>query len=433
MSADLREELDSLARTQTFSPDPTAWERGRRARRRGHVLAVAAVLAILASVGGVATLVSVDDDREARTASTEVVEGGAIPSRIIDPGGLEAETDLAVGRASVAFVGSDGRPVVVTATDGRYHGLALTGWDGRLLSLSPDGTHLAWTIESDTEGRLREGFALLDLVSGDIRLISSGSPASITPEAISWSPSSTWLTWFAGDTVTRTRVESTAVETSATGKQVEWSAVDDDGVVTFYAQGPRRWGLDGAYGRMTMSEDASFDAPRRGRNDAAIASPSGRTVALASSADAAAVDFLDSGRFAERALAPDLYPAGAAVRPLGWADDSLLLAHVDAPSGSYVEGPHLALLTSPDRPRSEWTYRIVMRDVPDVTELGVAVDLVPDLDGTSSQRFTHDFGASPASPRPLGIELSLFIGLAVAAAIAVLLALRWLWRRLLGP
>ena len=62
--------------------------------------------------------------------------------------------------------------------------------------------------------------------------------------------------------------------------------------------------------------------------------------------------------------------------------------------------------------------------------VSLAVDLVPDLDGTSSQELTHDFPAD-SPPAPFGIELSLFIGLGVAAAIAVLLALRWLWRRLL--
>jgi hypothetical protein len=133
----------------------------------------------------------------------------------------------------------------------------------------------------------------------------------------------------------------------------------------------------------------------------------------------------------ERTLPADLYPDGAAVSPVGWAEDSLVVAEVDAPAGSYVEGPHLVLMTSPDRSESEWTYRILLRDVPDTLGLSLAVDLVPDLDGTSSQELTHDFAAD-SPPAPFGIELSLFIGLGMAAAIAVLLALRWLWRRLLG-
>ena len=133
---DLRTTLHRIA--DTTDPLPVAddlWRRGQRARRRGQVLAVAAVLAVLASVGGLATLVSTD--REVRTASTEVVEGGAIPSRIEDPDGLSATTDLAVGRASVAFVGRAADAIVVTAQDGRYHALDLTGWRRRAAVAQP--------------------------------------------------------------------------------------------------------------------------------------------------------------------------------------------------------------------------------------------------------------------------------------------------------
>ena len=42
-------------------------------------------------------------------------------------------------------------------------------------------------------------------------------------------------------------------------------------------------------------------------------------------------------------------------------------------------------MTSPDRPESEWTYRILLRDLPDALSLSLAVDLIPDLDGTSAQ------------------------------------------------
>jgi hypothetical protein len=431
---DLRTRMHHVA--EEVTPLPVAddlWRRGQAARHRGQALVVAAVLMVLASVGGGVALWS-PSDREARTASAEVPEGGAIPSRIEDPGDLGPTTDLAVGQVSVAFVSSSKQPVVVTAADGRYHALDLPGWDGGLLSLSPDGDSLAWTIESDGEGRPREGFALVDLASGELRLMSSGSPGSTTPQEISWSPSGTWLTSFADDAVSRVPVDPAGVftqETTATGKEVEWSAVDDEGNLSFWAQGPRQWSRDGTYGRKKMSDGTPFDAGRRGRNHAATVSPDGQTVALASSARVPAVDFLIGDRFEERPLDGDLYPDGAQVSPLGWTQDSLLLARVDGPSGSYVEGPHLALMTSPDRPESEWTYRIVMRDVPDVASLSVAVDLVPDLDGTSSQELTHDFGDTVDDPpAPLGIELSLSIGLAVAGAIGLLLGLRLLWRRL---
>ena len=148
MSTDLREELDALARTQTFSPDPSAWDRGRRARVVVRVsppgLAAVAVVAVVAGAGALA----LQPDREARTASSEVVEGGAIPSRIEDiPADLEPTTDLAVGRGAAAFISTSQRdPVVVTAADGVAHRLDLPGWseDGQALALSPDGMNLAW-------------------------------------------------------------------------------------------------------------------------------------------------------------------------------------------------------------------------------------------------------------------------------------------------
>lgn len=426
MTDDLRTSLHRIA--DGTAPLPVAddlWQRGRAARRRGQALAVAAALAIVVGLGGIATLTV--DDREVRTASTEEVPGGAIPSRIVDPGDLRTESDLAVGRASVAFAGSGGQAVVVTATDGRYHALGLAGWDGELLSLSPDGTSLVWTVVADAEdGRPVDGLAILDLVSGETsqRPLANPDGTLLTPQGVSWSPSGQWLTWFGGDAVGRMPVGAGSVETSATGKQVEWSAVDDEGVVTLDANGPRQWMREGTVGRMTMSEDTAFDGGRRGRNDAATASPTGGTFALASSADAAAVDFLAAGRFEERSLATDLYPDGAAVRPLGWASDTLVLARVDGPGGSYVEGPHVALFTAPNAPEQQWTYRVVLRDVPDTDTLTIAVDLIPDLDGTSSQQLTHDF------PVPEERDISWLIGLGVAAAIAVLMALRWLWRRL---
>ena len=138
-------------------------------------------------------------------------------------------------------------------------------------------------------------------------------------------------------------------------------------------------------------------------------------------------------RSIDRPLPERLHPDGAVVQPLGWAEDDLLVAIVDPPPSDVVERPRLAIFTSPDAPRSEWTYREFVPQLPDVDSLSVAVGLVPDLDGTSSQELTHDFdSASDSPPAPFGIELSLFIGLGVAAAIAVLLAIRWLWRRLLG-
>jgi hypothetical protein len=384
MSTDLREELDALADTQTFSPDPSAWDRGRRARRRDRALAVVAALVLVAGLGGAALWST--SDREARTASTDVVDVGVgmIPSRVAYPGELQLETDLAVGRGSVAFFSSTAQAVVIGATDGRPRALDLPDLSSNRgpLSLSPDGTLLAWR----NLGRIH----VADLTDGT----STFYPADEEHADVStleWAPDSDRLLW---------------------------NGTDDRG---------RKSG-----GVLTMSgqDGTSILSPSALRG---IPSPRGDLVAVASlSTDEDAATFVDRrGRTIGRALPDDLYPVGAGLTPLGWAGDHLVVAQAYGPPGSYVEGQHLVLFTSPDRPPSEWTYRIVAGDVPqNAVPLSVAVDLIPDLDGTSSQALTHDFGdTTPESPRPLGIELSLFIGLCVAAAIALLLGLRWLWRR----
>jgi len=95
-----------------------------------------------------------------------------------------------------------------------------------------------------------------------------------------------------------------------------------------------------------------------------------------------------SGTDLSRELPADSYPDGAVVRPIGWVDDSLLVAGI---------GDDVVLLTSPDRPRSEWVWRAMVDDVPrSQGGVSIAVDLVPDLTGHPDQELTHDFTASPA-------------------------------------
>lgn len=383
---DLRTSLHRLGdAVEPLPVDDDLWHRARASRRRGQVLLVAAVLTIIASVTWSAVLLE-RSDREARTASqaSQEVPGGAIPSRIEDPGDLPATDDLALGRASVALVDSDGDPVVVTATDGDYHALDLPDGPGigGLLALSPDGRWLAWS----NQGRIHT----VDLEDGTHTFYGSDAEHA-TVDDLRWPPASDLLLWNGRD---------------ARG--------DDSGGVLPVGDSP--------------GDPLPVTALR------GIPSPTGDLVAEASDGVVDAARFVQRrGGRTERELPVDLYPGGAFVRPLGWAADDLLLADVDAPPGSYATGRHLALLTSPDRPEAEWTYRIVMRDVPDVAQLSVAVDLVPDLDGTSSQQLTHDFDAPDASPASER-DISWMIGLGVAAAIALLMALRWLasraWRRL---
>jgi hypothetical protein len=157
-------------------------------------------------------------------------------------------------------------------------------------------------------------------------------------------------------------------------------------------------------------------------------SPDGRHLALRSSPGQASYTLDVASREVLEHPFPDDTFGEAVVRPLGWLDDRLQMLLVQEIAGTRAE---LVVTTPEVDATSTWRRSVGSVDTGVANSLSVAVDLVPDLDGTSSQELTHDFGdTTDDPPAPLGIELSLFIGLAVAAAIALLLALRWLWRRL---
>lgn len=428
MSTDLREELDALARTQTFSPDPSAWDRGRRARRRTQVLAVAAAAVVVASVTGVVFSLA-GEDRELRTASSDDVVDvgvGAIPSRIEDiPDDLGSTEDLAVGRASAAFVSGEGEPVVITAADGVPHKLALPafGPDRAAFALSPDGRTLAFQQLVDDGTRV----VLLDLETGTSKplLVHAGDRLEI--DGLTWSPGGRWVGWVApqmgqvpawAGRIRATGRESRRITTPSSMSSV---AVADDGNTVF-------GGVNG--GLFTWAGES--DLPRVSTDLSAgvgAFSPDGRRLALATAPGTASYTLDVAGREVLEHPFPDGTFGEAVVRPLGWLDDRLQLLLVHETAG---RGAELVVTTPEVDATSTWRRSIGSVATTGVANsLSVAVDLIPDLDGTSSQELTHDFGdTTDEPPAPLGIELSLFIGLAVAAAIAVLMALQWLWRRL---
>ncbi|HSU01893.1 MAG TPA: WD40 repeat domain-containing protein [Nocardioides sp.] len=427
---DLRTTLHRLADSTTPLPvEDGLWRRGQAARRRGRAFAVAAVLALVVSVGGIATLVTTTD-REARTASGGEVPEGAIPHRIEDvPGDLGMTTDLAVGRSSAAFVSASGDVVAVTATDGVPHRLALGGRDPGwvALALSPDGRTLAFQQGSSGGTNV----TLLDLESGrrSVLLVHAGDLLKI--DTLAWSPRGDWLAWAASAVVDlpafagQVRASGTDSRRVAPPANVVSVAVADDGTA---ALGRVRGGL------YLWPPVADLGRPTGIPFGPAAFSPDGTRLAL-SSAPGSASHTLDvrSGDVLEHP-----FPTGtlgeSVVRPIGWMDDSLQVLLVQELDGS---GGELVVATPEAGATGTWR-RAVGSVAPEVaSSVSLAVDLLPDLDGTSSQELTHDFGptGSTSSDNPLaatGIELSLLIGLGVAAAIAVLMALRWLWRRLLG-
>jgi hypothetical protein len=397
MTTHLREELTALADTQTFSPDPAAWDRGRRARRRDRVVRGAAAMAVVAVVAGSAVLVARPDPVG---PADDPVRDGAIPSRIPEPDG-PVVTDLAFGRASVAYVDDFVQPILVSATTGeaRYVDLPdfpelvtrdMRRWmRGPWLALSPDGDRLAYPVGTAVErdhgvASLSIGFyRVVDLTTGETELVDL-PPSSGMPLAMSWTADGQIAVDVFGRPTRRTSETNPPPTIS--------------------------WTIDPATGDSRSAPLTGVTAPGKGIS---APFPTDDTAARAVPFETA------DGRDPGRRLPADLYPSGASVTPVGWADDSLLMAQVDGPAGSYVEGEHLVLMTSPDRPQSEWTYRILLRDVPETPSLSLAVDLVPDLDGTSSQVLTHDFGDTTAPdsgrtpvPYVLGALTALLSGLA---------------------
>ena len=380
----LHDELQRLADTAPRPGiDHDLWDRGRALRRRDRLVTSAVVLVLVLVVGGMGTLL-VGPPRAVAPAS-DAVPGGAIPSRIYEPPNNDPllEDDLDIGRASVAFVGANQSSLtpfatVIGAADGTYHFLSLPDLDqGReALALSPDGTRLAWRSKNSE-------LHVADLTTGEVTDL---RPQFATTDHRSWE-----LGW------------------RADSLHLAWA-------------GSRQGGI---FNVVTGEEER---ASARDYFTCCPVSPSGDLAAIRNVRRGGPARFAtaSSEKLLRRALPADLYPKGATVTPLGWADDHLVLATVFGPEGSYVEDYHLALFTSPDRPESEWTYRILVRGVPSSDELSIAVDLIPDLDGATNQQLTHDFG-EPDWPGQGPDRLPLILGalMALLSGLALIRMLRY--------
>ncbi len=452
----LRDGLEHIAEGATPPAiDHSLWERGRRLRRRDRLGAAAAALSVAVLVGGLASFL-VATPQSPSPADGSAADG-ALPSQIFEvPDHLESEgrDGLRIDRAAIAFH-SGGGTVLVSAIDGNYHRvdpLPHANDSSRLLRLSPDGTQLAYVFVSPSQedpDQFMAGVALVDLETGDIDEVAAvgGSGNAVDISSLSWSANSRWLAWSGYDTVswddagpvTDTTGALGAIDTgslaqSTTSATPGAAGVSDTGVVTLIGRRTQIIYSPATSEQTRVPFPADTDVFAGGAvSDRATTSPDGSITAVGLAISAQEAPFVtDDAKVLQRGFATDLYPQGGRSTPLGWAAPSLLVAMVEsrAGSGAYdLDSPALTLFTSPDRPEDEWTYRYLVRDLPDLSEVSVAVDLIPDLDGTSSQRLTQDFPEPdfPMSPGPL----SLLIGLGVAAALSVLYGLRWLWRRFL--
>lgn len=479
MTDALREELARIGEAAPRATVPgDVWTRGRRARRRDRVVAGAAVLSVLVVLGGLGLVLGLPGGSDVPPTAPGV---GAVPSVIHTvptrlAGFVEgsderwapsvAETDLAIGRASVAFASSEYQPlpVIITAADGAYHLLNLPGWLGSSLAgtqvgsaslaLSPDGRSLAWGwYDASTRGSdmVKAGVRVVDLTTGRIRSIPLSGGRGVAVGSVRWSPDSRWLVWQgmemktweknatgwkrnAAGRIAPGSVSSEAIDLSRGGS--EQVAIDNRGTVSWVDERIAGWSSVDAHGRMSRVTDVLTNE----RGAAAAVSPSGRSVALAEGQPTPYASFFQWTHLAvpggdavpfigRRDLPAADYPEGATVEPLGWLDDAHILelvtaAHdVEPGSGWTLGGTELAVVSVGGG--AESAYDVVARiergdeQSGQVRELTVAVDLM------SLDHPTRDF---PAPEWPWSDERKVAVfggaGLAVVAVLVFVVSYR---------
>lgn len=406
--------------------------------------------------------------------STDADANGAVPNRIelitaemmhrdedqedsTDDFDHELVTDdLTIGQGAVAYVAETGLPVVIDADQGEYHLLDLPDFIGNnpeaarlragpTVSLSPDGRQLAYGY-AELAGNpymskvtKQSGVRIVDLDSGDVRTVELDAPVrgAVAVTGFSWSPDGRWLLWF--------------------GTEVEiWDSL----LLQNPTNAVGRIGPDGAADRLKYFVTSAYAIDPEG--GVAIARPdelrfvpvigapvtvprsetdSESTFAVAAQATNEDVDLPNEYYFqvlrtvdTDYTYRVDAYPYiitadtvhrsdpvdvdGRVIEPIGWLDHDRILVRAGAvlASGS-VELTDLVVIDVHDKATTK--VGSVAEDVP---YLSVATGL---LDGQSTVERPVPRWAKPW----WGIPPVLLVGPGLAGAIAVLLALRWLWRR----
>lgn len=380
----LHDLLHELGDTQPpLEIDRDTFRRGRRAHRRAVLLATASALAAVAIVGGL--VFGVLDSSETPPAGR--AQGPAIPSHVYavperlvsytDEGYTWAdglgETDLAVGRASVAL--SFPGPVVISATDGRYHLLELPGFDWRsprvtdapTMALSPDGRRLAysWYLDGDLmdDNHVPSGVRIVDLETGDLTSIRDDRGYGVVVAGLGWSPDGRYLVYTKKirtspngtrgarnffverlDTRTHGAVRIAGVQSDhGLGVSVDgWVAAGSPGVVVA-ADGTRQY--------LELPETSN-----------AVWSVDGRTVAFGAVQNGTVSLVGRTGVRSQRMVA-----GGGRVLALGWTDDGRVGA-------LHLDGEH-ARLTLLDRTGGQARIATVDHRVP-VSVVSVARELL---------------------------------------------------------
>lgn len=398
---ELRRELDRIADSapRIDLPDDT-WTRARRSTVRDRLLVGAAAAVVTVGIAGAVTWLP--DRLDAPVADGRALgvpdRLHAVPERMSDrenDGSWmrdEVEDDVAgIDIGAAAWVTEAGLPVVVGASDGAYHLLDLPDFAGNnetfarglgnpVVALSPDGRSLAYGYavfgpDAGTEP-IPSGVRVVDLTTGELREIPVPGEEGTAVSRIEWSPDGSWLA-FAGmqqGTWTTSTMGTPSGDTAGPvlgrvapgASEAEVRTVVNDEIgLVVDDQGVVTW----------------FDGRVRVWDGGGVSSPSDQDPVL------------------ERALGTT--PDGVAVR-------------LDGDGDGATGGVELV-------PTDGAATRVVVIPTAIRPSLSLATDLM------STDRPTVE---RPAPDWPWSEErLSITIGLGVAAAIAVLMALRSLWRR----
>lgn len=439
---------DELARIADAAPvaevPPDTWARARRVRRRDRGFALAAAAAVIALVAGLVSWLPAQLEPSVSGSSAPGLPGHLYPvpermwARGADDAWLrdEVTSDVAVGQAAAAWLTPEGLPVVVDATDGRYHLLDLPGFSGNnwitavglhppAIALSPDGRRLAYSWatfgpDAATEP-IPSGVRVLDLESGAIRQIPLPGEDGTAVEALGWSVDSRWLAWGGArmgswtmggmgqsePVAGRIAPAATSGEEYVPRRVHPFDAsvgVDVRGHVSLFGNGAANtW--DGRHQRVVLLDaldGAAGQAPVDARGRMAVPSQDGHTV-LVLEAAGATVRPADVG-------APD--EASWEVRPLGWVGGELLMTtHATAANNAELR------MLSVDSERSRLVGTVDGSVVPTLT---VALDLVT-ADRPTVER--------PAPDWPWSDERrAVMVGLGVAGVLGLVYAARRLRR-----
>jgi hypothetical protein len=241
----LREELQRIGDSAPVASVPTdTWARARAYRRRTIAGGAVAAAACVALVAGLAVGVTGEDKSQ-----PPVTDSGTpgVPDRIetVPSDVTQREEDLAVGRSAAAFLTDDGLPVVIGATDGRYHLLDLPDATGSALALSPDGELLGYATTS--------GVAVLDLTTGELRSDVDTSDLYADPpeaEQLDFATGFGILVWAGADPTTSLAgrvvigTDDPAPGGSLPDRDAVWAATEEGGFVGVGTA--RAWFHDGA-------------------------------------------------------------------------------------------------------------------------------------------------------------------------------------------